>query len=99
MHRNTIRDMAFRTFHTLSRATLNEASDNPMMQEMHLDFFNNDGRKNIERVQNYGFTSMPLPRSKSEQKQSQQQRGGGGGGGDVQPEQPKGEAAEALVMY
>lgn len=96
MHRNSIRDMAFRTVHTLARATLNSASDNPMMQEMHLDFFNNDSRKNIERVQNYGFTSVPLPRSKQQGSQQQQS---GGSGGETQPEQPKGEAAEALVLY
>lgn len=96
MHRNSIRDMAFRTVHTLARATLNTASDNPMMQEMHLDFFNNDSRKNIERVQNYGFTSVPMPRSKQEGGQQQQQQSGGG---ETQPEQPKGEAAEALVMF
>ncbi len=95
MHRNSIRDMAFRTFHTLARATLNKANDDPMMQEMHLDFFNNDSRKNIERVQDYGFSSMPIPRSKQEGKQ----QSGSGSGGDVKPEQPKGEAAEAVVMY
>jgi phage gp45-like len=90
--------MAFRTVHTLSRATLNEASDDPMMQTMHLDFFNNDSRKGVERVQNYGFSSVPAPRSKQEGNQ-QQSSSGGGGSGEVQPEQPKGEAAEAIVLY
>jgi phage gp45-like len=66
-----------------------------MMQEMHLDFFNNDSRKNIERVQDYGFTSTPIPRSKKEGQQQQS----GGSSGNAQPEQPKGEAAEALVMF
>lgn len=103
MHRNSIRDMAFRTFHTLARSTVNSVKDNPMMQEMSSDFMNNDSRKGkLERVQNYGFTSTILPRDEKEGGDKQASGGGGGGdggGGGTQPEQEKGEAAEALIMF
>jgi hypothetical protein len=61
------------------------------MQEMAFDAMNSEGRKAVERVQSFGFSSVPLPRDEGDDK------GGGGGGGDT--EQAKGPAAEGIALF
>jgi phage gp45-like len=98
MHRGSPKDYFGRAIHTLARATINAIKDGHMMQTMHADMFNNDSRQGIERVQNYGFTSSIIPRSKSKSEQQQQDRTGATGQ-NVSPERPKGEAAEAVLLF
>ena len=89
MQRNAGRDTASRAQHTIARSTINEANDDTEAQEMKADFWNNDKREKVERIQNYGFTSVPLPRDKE-----------GGGGSQVDGgEKQGGPAAEAVVVY
>jgi phage gp45-like len=101
MHRITPRDTGFRAFHGEARGTVNEIDDDHNMQEMNADQFHSDNRKGIERVQNYGFSSVPLGRDQQQQGGGQggQQAGGGGQGGDQDPHGEKGPAAEAFFIY
>jgi hypothetical protein len=95
MNRNSLMEMSGRAMHSILRLTLNKANDNPMMQELSFDGMNSEGRKIVERLQNYGITTMPLPR---DQQQGGGQGGGGGGGtgGDGSPMQ--GPAAEGIAL-
>lgn len=91
MRRNSLLEMSGRIMHTFARVTLNKADDDPKWQEASADGFNSDSREKIERVQSYGYTSVPLPRD--EQKQSSNSGSASDG------EQPKGPAAEGIVAY
>ena len=95
MNRNSLMEMSGRVMHGAMRFTLNKGMDQLMMQELHLDGMNSDGRDKVERVQNYGFSSTPLPRD--------EQQGGGeqGGGGQIGDAVGKilGEAAEGICMF
>jgi phage gp45-like len=101
MHRNTLLEMSARAMHQIVRFTLNDANDNPMMQELNFDGMNSEGRKIVERVQAFGFTSTPLPRDQQQGQQGQSNGGGGngGGGGLESTEQPKGPAAEGIAVF
>ena len=100
MNRNTLLEMSGRVMHQAMRFTLNAHNDSPMMQEVHLDGFNSDGRNNVERVQNYGFTSSPLPRDQQQGGDSGGGGGGGGGGGDIGAiASMLGQAAEGICMF
>jgi phage gp45-like len=90
MNRNSLLEMSGRIMHHAVRFTLNQGNDNPMMQELHFDGMFGDGRDKVERMQNYGFSSTPLPRD--------QQEGGSQGGGDS-GDSVKGPAAEGLCMF
>ena len=95
MHRNSLLETAGRVFHQAVRMTLNSANDSPMMQELSFDGMISEGRKAVERIQHFGFTSMPLPRD-----QQQGQSGGGGGGlGIGTTGQLKGAAAEGIALF
>ena len=63
-------EMSGRVMHQAVRMTLDKAIDNPMMQEMDFGGMFGDARKLVERVQAFGFSSVPLP-----------PKGGGQGGG------------------
>ena len=90
MNRNSLNEMSGRIMHLAARITLNEATDTLMMQELHFDGMNSDMRKAVERVQSFGFSSVPLPRDQS----SKQQPNSVGG-----VEQPKGPAAEGIALF
>jgi phage gp45-like len=96
MHRITPRDTGFRAFHGEGRGTVNEIDDDHNMQEMHADQMWSDSREKIERVQNYGFSSVPLKRDQQQQQQGGQAGGGQGGG---EKSDMKGPAAEAFFIY
>ena len=93
MNRNSLTEISGRVMHMVQRFTLNMSNDNPMMQLLHLDGMNSEGRNSVERVQAFGFTSTPLPRDQ----QQQGQQGSGSTGGDG--EQMKGPAAEGICLY
>ena len=90
MNRNTLAEISTRIMHIAARVTLNKANDNPMVQEMFADMMNSDARKNIERIQAFGMSTMPLPRDDD--------KGGGGAEGGI-GEAMKGPAAEGICMF
>jgi phage gp45-like len=92
MHRNTLNELSGRIMHVAARVTMNKASDDPMMQEIAGDMMNSDSRKAMERIQSFGFSSVPMPRDEDEKK-------GGGGGGDQNIEKAKGPAAEGIALF
>lgn len=96
MNRNSLLETSGRAMHFAVRMTLDKADDNPMMQTLNFAGMNSEGRKEVERVQGFGFSSMPLPREESEGKQESGASGGGIGGSG---EQPKGAAAEGIALF
>src|SRR5580765_3628644 len=93
MNRNSLLEMSGRVMHMVQRFTLNQGNDNPMMQTLHVDGMNSEFRKGVERMQHFGFTSVPLPRD--QQQQGQQGAGGTGGDGEAN----KGPAAEGIALF
>jgi phage gp45-like len=90
MNRNSLNEMSGRIMHLAARVTLNVGDDLKMMQEMFIDGMNSDMRKAVERIQSFGFSSVPLPRDEADK----QQKGSIGG-----VEQPKGPAAEGIALF
>ncbi|MGY3130120.1 phage gp45-like [Bradyrhizobium sp. USDA 4501] len=80
-------ETSFRSFMTVFRATINNVTDKHMMQETDLDSFHSHKRKKVEAPQNYGFSSVVMPRDGEQGK-------GGGYGNDDQG----GESAEAIML-
>jgi phage gp45-like len=85
------RSAARRAYLSLSRATLRQADDKPLMQELTVDFHFQEWATNVERFQQYGLTTYP-----HNQTQQQGQSSGAGGQTGQQSKQP---AAEGLVTY
>jgi hypothetical protein len=92
MNRNSLMETAGRAFHQIVRLTLNKANDNPMMQEMNFDGMVNEGRKIVEMLQQFGNSSVPMPRD-------QQQGGGAGGGAGGDGANIMGKAAEGIAVF
>lgn len=83
-----------------ARATVREIDDKHLMQQIKkADVTHSETPSDFERWQMVGLTSVPL--KQEEEKQGQQKKEGGGGeaGGDWNHNQPKGKAAEALMIY
>lgn len=98
MNRNSLMETAGRGMHPIQRVTINKSNDSSMMQEMHFDGMNSEGRSGTERVQPFGFSSVPLPRD--EQSGGDSGGGGGSGGGEGgSSDSDKGKAAEGIVVY
>ncbi len=91
MNRNSLLELSGRAMHQIVRLTLNKGNDNPMMQEMSFDGMVKEGRKIVERMQNFGMSMVPMPRDED-------QKGGGGGGGDAMAN-IKGKAAEGIAVF
>jgi phage gp45-like len=91
MNRNSLLEMSGRAMHQFVRITLNKANIDTMLQELHVDGMNSEGRERVEQFQNFGFSASPLPRDEDEKKDGQQQQGG--------TEKPKGPAAEAILAF
>ena len=62
--RSTTRDAASRAFLGIARGTLKKTDDNHLMQEASVDLLSNESKAVVERFQQYGFTSVPLPEDK-----------------------------------
>lgn len=90
MNRNTLTETAGRVMHVAARITLNNGNDNLMMQELNFDGMNSDGRNKVERVQSFGFSSVPLPRDALEKAGKAVIDG---------IEQAKGAAAEGIALF
>jgi len=90
------------------RATIREIDDEHLMQEikkadgMYSETHSNEGTS-LERFQMVGLTAVPLKQFEEEQGSQQggggQQQGGGAEGGQFNDKQPKGKAAEAVMLY
>lgn len=84
---------------TLSRATVREFDDKHLLQEVSkADVFHSETPSNFERFQMAGVTAVPL---KQEQPQQQQQprKQQNDGDADWNHDQPRGKAAEAIMLY
>ena len=90
MNRNSLTETAGRIMHVAARFTLNTGNDNLMMQELHFDGMNSEGRNNVERIQSYGFSSVPLPRDAAQKATKAVING---------IEQAKGAAAEGIALF
>jgi hypothetical protein len=101
--RTSLKDTARRVQTNASRATLRELNSKPFWSEAkQLDVTHSETHSDVEFAENYGSTSVPAKQDEEEDKkqQKQQQSGGGFGGSDGEEgEQPKGDAAEAVVLY
>jgi phage gp45-like len=81
----------------MSRATVREFDDAHLLQEVkQADVFHSETPSNFERFQMVGLTSMPLKQADDEQQQKQQQQTQDDG---FNHNQPKGKAAEAIMLY
>ncbi|AWN43173.1 phage baseplate assembly protein domain-containing protein [Methylobacterium durans] len=63
MRRNTSRDAAARAGVMVTRTTVTKVNDDPRMQEVDVNGLHDELKTGVERVQNYGFSSVPLPPS------------------------------------
>jgi phage gp45-like len=91
---------------TISRATVRDFEDDHLIQEVTAaDVFKSETATNkgapLERFQMVGLTSRPLKQQEEEGQtsSSQQSSSGNSDGGDYNQNQPKGPAAEAMMMY
>lgn len=109
--RTSTRDASRRAQTGASRATLRELNSKTLWSEAkHIDVMASETATDVEYAENYGSTSVPAKQDEEEddQKQKKQQQqassGDGGPGGEggtpgEEGEQPKGDAAEAIVLY
>ena len=108
--RTSLRDASKRAQTYASRATLREMNSKPQWAEAKsIDVFPGETATDVEWAESYGNTAVPAKQDEEEDeqkqgKQEQQQSGGDGGMGQSgtpgeENEQPKGDAAEAIVLY
>jgi hypothetical protein len=91
---------------SMSRATVREFDDEHLLQQVkYADVYHSETPSDFERWQMVGLTSTPLKQDqeKSDQQQSKQgqdtQGNPGDNPGDWNHNQPKGKAAEAVMLY
>jgi phage gp45-like len=111
--RTSTRDASRRSQTSASRATLRELNSKTLWSEAkYIDVMASETATDVEYAENYGTTSVPAKQDEEDEDQKKgQQKGGqqGGNGGDgaggeggtpgEEGEQPKGDAAEAIVLY
>jgi phage gp45-like len=97
--RTTLTETARRLHMTLSRATVREFDDEHLMQEVkQADVHHSETPSGFERFQMVGLTSVPL-KQEQDQNQQQQPQGDTATEGEWNHNQPRGKAAEAIMMY
>ena len=93
-----------RASQTVSRATLRELNSKPYWSEAKaIDVMPGETATDVEYMENYGSTSVPAKQDEDEEGQKQQPKQASnvnqpGGPGEM-GEQPKGDSAEAVVVY
>jgi len=111
--RTSTRDASRRAQTGASRATLRELNSKTLWSEAKaIDVMASETATDVEYAENYGSTSVPAKQDEEDEdqkkgKQQSGQQGGNGGGGPggeggtpgEEGEQPKGDAAEAIVLY
>src|SRR4029079_1132785 len=87
---------------TASRATGREFEDNHLMQEVkQADVFHSETATSVERWQQVGMTAVPLKQEQTQQQKNPEDPASSeeNTGDDWNHGQPKGKAAEALMLY
>lgn len=102
MERVTLPRVSRQSQMSLSRATVRSVEDNHLIQEVkEADVYHSETASNrgapLERWQMVGVTSVPLKQEEDQQQQSSQQLQGEEDG--FNHNQPKGKAAEAMMLY
>lgn len=99
--RQTLSVLANQVRMSMSRATVREFDDEHLMQQIkHADVLHSETPSDFERWQMAGMTSTPLKQDEEEkQNSSKQDKGGESKDGDWNHDQPKGPAAEAIMLY
>lgn len=98
--RSTTSDAARRSQTGISRATIREMDDDHLCQEVkQADVMHSETPTNFEMWHPLGVTSVALKQKEEKQQQQQQQGQQGGGQYDWNKNQPKGPAAEAMMLY
>jgi len=83
-----------------SRATVREFDDDHLMQQIKFaDVYHSETPSDFERWQMVGVTATPLKQDEDEQQQKSKQGQGSEEQGDWNHDQPKGPAAEAVMLY
>jgi hypothetical protein len=84
---------------SIARATIREVDDNHLCQECKQgDVGHSETHSDFEIWQPLGVTSVPM-KQKEQKQQGQQGQQGGGGDASFNKNQPKGEAAEMVMLY
>jgi phage gp45-like len=78
--RSSPADSTGRAFGGLRRTTIEKINDDPYLQELDLNGLNEEKKTQVERVQEWGFSSVPMGPSDDQQGQQQQDGGGQAGG-------------------
>jgi phage gp45-like len=102
--RQTLSHVANQVRMSMSRATVREFDDEHLMQQCkQADVYHSETPSDFERWQMVGVTSTPLKQDQDQQqqqsKQSSDTSAGSADQGDWNHDQPKGNAAEAVMMY
>lgn len=99
--RQTLSVLANQVRMSMSRATVREFDDEHLMQQIkHADVLHSETPSDFERWQMAGMTSTPLKQDEDESKQqSKSKQNGESKDGDWNHDQPKGPAAEAIMLY
>jgi hypothetical protein len=83
----------------ISKATVREFDDNHLLQEVkQADVYHSETPSNFERYQMVGLTATPLKQAQDQESQKSQPKNGGNGD-NWNHNQPKGNAAEAVMLY
>jgi hypothetical protein len=102
--RQTLNHLANQLRMMVSRATVREFDDGHLMQQIkHADVYHSETPSDFERWQMAGVSSHPLKQDQDDKQNNSKQGSGGSAGsanqGDWNHNQPKGKAAEALMIY
>lgn len=99
MGRFSLEEVGLRVMGNASRATLREFNDKPLWGEAkELDVLKSETHTGVEVARNYGFTSVPVKQDPEEGGKPMPPQARQPGDPDM-GEQPKGAAAEAIVLY
>lgn len=109
--RTSTRDAAQRAQSNAARATVREMNSKTLWNEgKKIDVMAGETATDVEFVENYGSTMVPAKQDPDDEEQQQGQQQASNGGGDAGPggkgggaaeldKQPKGDSAEAIVLY
>lgn len=100
MERTNLSKVQMMARNSLSRATIREFDDKHLLQEISkADVMHNESPTNFERFQMVGLTSVPMKQKEEKEDQKNKESKNKDTSGDWDHNQPKGEAAEAIMLY
>lgn len=102
--RQTLNHLSNQLRMMVSRATVREFDDAHLMQQVkHADVYHSETPSDFERWQMAGISAYPLKQDQDDKQNNSKKSSGGAAGsadqGDWNHDQPKGKAAEALMIY